>query len=128
MKEKKDRDYGGIDVKYDEELTSLSLASIDLANAAMEVMDEIECDDLDIEDLRSDWMNGPYRMLPGFECDIADLEARIKADSDFTAWQKKKAADDLFAEFRKDVQMLREIDAYVMSGVIPSRFKKGGSS
>jgi hypothetical protein len=123
MHEKKDKSFGGIETKYVKELAAVTLTSFALTRATAEVLGEMHRDDSDHGDIQSGWLNGPYQLLQNLERDTSELEAKINADPDFSDKNKQEFFDALIDPIKKGNQRARDIDAYIMNGVIPPDFK-----
>ena len=124
MKEKKKKEFGGIEIKYEKELASLSLSSFALSQAAAIVVDEMHRDDFDHGDIQSGWLNSPYQLLQKVERDIEELENKIKDDPAFSDSYKRKFFTDFIEPIKEGNRNAREIDAYIMSGIIPPDLDK----
>ena len=123
MHEKKNKTFGGIETKYTKELAAVTLSSFALARATAEVLTEMCCDDSDHGDIQSGWLNSPYQLLQNLERDTAELEAKIKADPDFSDKHKQEFIVALIDPIKNGNQRARAVDAYIMNGVTLPDFK-----
>ncbi len=123
MHEKKNKTFGGIEAKYTKELAAVTLASFALARATAEVLTEMCRDDSDHGDIQSGWLNSPYQLLQNLERDTAELEAKIKADPDFSDKHKQEFIAGLIDPIKDGNQRARAVDAYIMNGVPLPDFK-----
>ena len=123
MHEKKNKAFGGIETKYTKELAAVTLASFALARATAEVLTEMSRDDSDHGDIQSGWLNSPYQLLQNLERDTAELEAKIKADPNFSDKHKQEFIAGLIDPIKDGNQRARAVDAYIMNGVPLPDFK-----
>ena len=121
---KKSKNYGGLEAKYVKELASITIASIALSKAAAVVLEEMHRDDSDHGDIQSGWLNSPYRLMLNLERDTADFEAKVKADADFSEAHKQGFIASFIDPVKAGNKRARDLDAYIMSGVIPSDLSK----
>ena len=119
MKEKKNRNFGGLEAKYVKELTSITMAAVALSKAAGVVLQEMHRDDSDHGDIQTGWLNSPYQLMQKLERDTAELEAKIKADVDFSEAHKQGFFDAFIDPVKAGNKRARDFDAYIMNGVIP---------
>jgi len=121
MHEKKNgkKSYGGIEKKYEHELAQVMFGSITLVMAAGEVLKELHRDDSDHGDIQTGWLNGPYQLMQKLEHEVADLEAKVKDDPQFSDRFKQIFMSELIDPVKEGSCKAREIDAYVMSGIVP---------
>jgi len=120
MHEKKNglKSYGGIEKKYEQELAQVTFGSISLAMAAGEVLKEMHRDDSDHGDVQSGWLNSPYQLMQKLEREVADLEAKVKADPQFSDKFKQMFIAELLDPVKEGNRKAREIDAYIMNGTV----------
>ena len=68
-------------------------------------------------------LNSPYQLLQNLERDTTELEAKIKADPDFSDKHKQEFIAGLIDPIKDDNQRARAVDAYIMNGVPLPDFK-----
>ena len=65
-------------------------------------------------------LNSPYQLLQNLERDTTELEAKTKADPDFSDKHKQEFIAGLIDPIKDGNQRARAVDAYIMNGVPPS--------
>lgn len=68
------------------------------------------------QDWQSGWLNSPYQLLQNLERDTAELEAKIKADPDFSDKHKQEFIAGLIDPIKDGNQRARAVDACIMNG------------
>jgi len=109
------KSYGGITKKYEKELSQVTLGLLSLTYMTAKVLANLGKGDNDFDDVRSEWLNGAYQMLQELERNVADLEAKIDGDPQFSDKFKKEIKSDLFGKFKDGYRKAREVDAYLMN-------------
>jgi len=76
-------------------------------------------DDSDHGDVQSGWLNSPYQLMQKLEREVADLEAKVRADPQFSDKFKQMFIAELLDPVKEGNRKAREIDAYIMNGIPP---------
>jgi len=64
----------------------------------------------------NDWLNGPLRGFGDIERDLAELEAKVMADSQYSDADKQKFQVQVVDDVRMTLERARALDRYVMTG------------
>ena len=116
MKEKKGHSYGGIEKKYEQELTDTMFGSFSLSFAVRTIMEEMSRDDEDHGEIMSGWMNSAYELLRNVERKVASLEEAVMADPQVSDMHKRRFVAEMLDPVKDGNRTARRIDSVIMNG------------
>jgi len=106
---------GGIEKKYDKRIKELVFGSTAGLFSSMRLIGEWEKSG-GVGAHIDDWLNGPLRGFDEIERELAEFEAKVMADPQYSDADKQKFQAQVVDDVRMTLERARALDRYVMTG------------